>query len=82
MVADTLKPFLKRNLSEKLVVNSILKTKLVDTGINFLQGQDLAWLVEGNVRAPKCWSVTDELSNVSVLRPPEVSTCINDVLRV
>lgn len=82
MVADTLKPFLKKNLSEKLVVNSILKTKLVDTEINFLQGQDLAWLVEGNARPPKCWSVTDELSNVSVLRPPEVSTCINDVLRV
>jgi len=53
----------------------------VDREINFLQGQDLAWLVERNVRPPKCWSITDELSNVSVLRPPEVSTCINDVLR-
>jgi len=58
-----------------------LKTKWVDREINFLQGQDLAWLVERNVRPPKCWSITDELSNVSVLRPPEVSTCINDVLR-
>lgn len=73
-----------RYVKGKIVSHSILEEKLKNGGYRdeLLAKSGVSLAFGKKSQTSKCWSLSNELADVSVLGPVVVCICINDLLRI